>query len=447
MVKNNGDGASKMSSTPTTIMTDALGAFNKAANHAVSATPSFQPLANFIAVAEKQAATLVARAVAEADEARQERDEAVEALNAIKLERKEWQRRVDGWKTSIDKSDMTIDHQNEVIAQLREEASQWKGQLLRHEETSRREAQDWKEQYLKAEQERTRLAARVDELVAEQLSWNTHTNAHNTPYAGRTPYSELPHATSSKRASTATALPTPQRAGGSRSVPPAFDDHEEPQPRKTKAASTKPSSTRADPSQSRTAESQAGPSNPRLPKVKTNGTPVARPSTAPRASMSQTFEPVRVIRRVQAVVEVPVKEESDDEAEGLLSGDSASEYEQPQKSAGRTPSKPKAKRRSSIKSKPTVESDDDDYEPPSRTPARRKPHAEADSEDELALPLGVDDDDDSHSTRRATFSEKNTPQRPRTTAASSRSATNTKKRKLDNDATASRGTATKVAKK
>lgn len=68
---------------------------------------------------------------------------------------------------------MQIEHQNETIAQLREEASQWKGQLLRYEETSRREAQDWKEQYLRAEQERIRLAARVDELVTDQLAVRT----------------------------------------------------------------------------------------------------------------------------------------------------------------------------------------------------------------------------------------------------------------------------------
>lgn len=62
-----------------------------------------------------------------------------------------------------------IKHQTETITQLREEASQWKNQLLRFEETSRREVQDWKEQYLRAEQERFRLSARLDQLIAEQL--------------------------------------------------------------------------------------------------------------------------------------------------------------------------------------------------------------------------------------------------------------------------------------
>lgn len=64
---------------------------------------------------------------------------------------------------------MQMKHQAETIAQLREEVTQWKSQLSRLEETSRREVQDWKEQYLRAEQERSRLSARVDELIAEQL--------------------------------------------------------------------------------------------------------------------------------------------------------------------------------------------------------------------------------------------------------------------------------------
>ncbi len=53
--------------------------------------------------------------------------------------------------------------------QLRAESSQWKSQLLRFEDASRREMQDWKDQYQRAEQERQRLSSRVDELLAEQL--------------------------------------------------------------------------------------------------------------------------------------------------------------------------------------------------------------------------------------------------------------------------------------
>ena len=34
----------------------------------------------------------------------------------------------------------------------------------------RREAQQWREQFLRVDEERTRLSARVDELVLDQLS-------------------------------------------------------------------------------------------------------------------------------------------------------------------------------------------------------------------------------------------------------------------------------------
>ena len=62
-----------------------------------------------------------------------------------------------------------INHHLETIAQLRQEAAQWKNQCLRLEETSRQEATSWKEQFLRVEQERSKLAQRVEELVAEQL--------------------------------------------------------------------------------------------------------------------------------------------------------------------------------------------------------------------------------------------------------------------------------------
>ncbi|KAH8104731.1 hypothetical protein BXZ70DRAFT_922151 [Cristinia sonorae] len=434
------DGHSRMPPTPSSIMSDALAAFSKAANHAIG-------------TAEKHAAAEVARVTAEAEDMRRERDEAVDALNAIRLEKKDWQRRLEGWKTSADKANMTIEHQNETIAQLREEASQWKGQLLRYEDTSRREAQDWKEQYLRAEQERIRLAARVDELVGEQLAWNTHTNANNPAYTAR--YSELPAGMSNTRVSTTAQ----QRPIGSRSVPPTFDEHE-PQPETTrkKSASTKPTGSRGDTSsRPRSPVPVAGPSTSRTPKKKAGAivegraeqTLATRPSAAPRASMSsQQFDTVRVIRRVQAVVEVPVKEESDDDGEGLLSDEDEDEYKSQTKTAqGKTPQKPKARRRSSVKAKKVVSSDDDDYEPDPPPSVRRRQQVDQDSDDELAI--GIEDNrHELYGTQRVVVtSEKNTPQRQRT-ATSTRPSTNTKKRKLDGDTSAAaRGTASKLPRK
>lgn len=91
------------------------------------------------------------------------------------------------------------------------------------------------------------------------------------------------------------------------------------------------------------------------------------------------------------MIEVPVKEESDEGEPGtLLSEYSESEYEpQAKKTPSKAAQKPKARRRSSVKSKkPVVESDDDDdsdvYEDNPTTQTRRRPALE-DSDDELRM--------------------------------------------------------------
>ena len=132
----------------------------------------------------------------------------MKALHEIQLQEMEWQRRVDGWKNSVSPMYLgsyaevsylshphsswvnptqqyvnipllslfscnmkyQIQYQSETIEQLKEEAQQWKGQLVRYEETARKEIQDWKDQFLRAEQERCRLSSRLDELVAEQMA-------------------------------------------------------------------------------------------------------------------------------------------------------------------------------------------------------------------------------------------------------------------------------------
>ena len=48
-------------------------------------------------------------------------------------------------------------HQDELIAQLRQEAQQWKDQCLRLEETLRGEIKAWKDQFLRVDAEHTRL--------------------------------------------------------------------------------------------------------------------------------------------------------------------------------------------------------------------------------------------------------------------------------------------------
>jgi len=52
---------------------------------------------------------------------------------------------------------MQNQHQAELVAQLRQEAQQWKEQCLRLEETLRGEIKAWKDQFLRIDAERTRL--------------------------------------------------------------------------------------------------------------------------------------------------------------------------------------------------------------------------------------------------------------------------------------------------
>jgi hypothetical protein len=58
-------------------------------------------------------------------------------------------------------------HQAELIAQLRQEAQQWKDQCLRLEESLRGEIKSWKDQFLRIDAERTRL---LDQLQLSSSS-------------------------------------------------------------------------------------------------------------------------------------------------------------------------------------------------------------------------------------------------------------------------------------
>ncbi|KIP09646.1 hypothetical protein PHLGIDRAFT_306989 [Phlebiopsis gigantea 11061_1 CR5-6] len=142
--------------SPATLVADAISSLQKA-------------VGNALASVNDQGKAELARAREETEGARREKDDALKQMHAAKLACKEWERRGEVWKAASEKSEMTITHQAETIAQLREEAQQWKNQLLRYEETSRREIQDWKEQYSRAEHERSRLSSRLDQLIAEQV--------------------------------------------------------------------------------------------------------------------------------------------------------------------------------------------------------------------------------------------------------------------------------------
>ncbi|CAL1712707.1 unnamed protein product [Somion occarium] len=255
------------------VLADALSNFSKAANIALAAV-------------EDHARKQVDQANVGLEEARRERDEAIEELRAI-------QRREVDWESNAKSSGLTIKHQAESIARLTEEAQLWKNQLLRLEETFRREIQDWKEQYLRAEQERSRLSARIEELVSEQLL--------NRPHSSKDKLLEIidPSSSTLKRSSTTSALALSQA--------PLDDTEIANVSRKSQPRSTKPANGILDNGRHATE-----PSSSTL--YQDDLTPSRQSSTSRRSVVSS-----RVIRRVHAVVEVPIKEEDDADNTAYLS--------------------------------------------------------------------------------------------------------------------------------
>ncbi|KAG0701385.1 hypothetical protein DFH29DRAFT_567753 [Suillus ampliporus] len=241
---------------PSVILTDALASLNKAVNIAFTSI-------------QDQTRLEVTQASAEAREARRERDEAVKALHELRLEEQVWKQDSGARKAVVEQAELTVKHHLETIAQLRYEAEQWKQQCLRLEDTSRQEATSWKEQFLRVEQERYKLAARVDELIEEQLSHAAQTHASNTPVTTMLRYPNVTASISDPSSSTRFRLP-----------PYASELPDE---------SISASTSRA----------------PKPISAQQLPTPI---SENRRATGDKTKQ--YLIRRVQAVIEVPVKEES-----------------------------------------------------------------------------------------------------------------------------------------
>ncbi|KAM5538714.1 hypothetical protein V8D89_007743 [Ganoderma adspersum] len=262
----------------------------------------------------------------EADRARVERDDALKALHDAQLDAKDLEGREERWKAALDKSDLTIKHQAETITQLRSEVQTWKTQLTRFEESSRQEIDSWKEQYRRAEHERARLSARIEELIAGQLAWNAAAHVYTAPYTPRIGYAEIPEPSASssglttKRASTSHSRRAPgtPRANGH---PPTLDDEDDVP--LTSARRPKANTTRNASQPERRSRAAASPSRAstarRRDAVAATDVPQAGGSRAtPRTPAgAQTSMPPRsqLIRRVTAVIDV--KEEDDEEGEGL----------------------------------------------------------------------------------------------------------------------------------
>ncbi|KAI0771205.1 hypothetical protein BD413DRAFT_551911 [Trametes elegans] len=306
-----------------------------------SSNPVSDALTNLTRAATAALTSVQERAQEDVIQARAERDEALKAFQEAQLEAKDLELREGSWRAALEKSDLTVKHQAETIAQLRNEVGQWKTQLTRLEESSRQEIEDWKEQYRRAEHERSRLSTRIDELIAGQLAWNAAAQAYVPPYTARLAYTEMPEpstsSSGSKRASTSTHTHRP--VGTPRRSARAVLDEVEEMPLPTTARKSRPAGTSGSRNVAHTDRNPASRSR--------GGSPVRHNAgrrndvvsgTIPRASGSRTGprtpavqqSPVQVqsqprqqiIRRVTAIVDVKEEEQSDDleDEESVRSG-------------------------------------------------------------------------------------------------------------------------------
>ncbi|EIW59381.1 uncharacterized protein TRAVEDRAFT_64457 [Trametes versicolor FP-101664 SS1] len=274
-------------------------------------------------------------------QARAERDDALRVAQEARLDAKDLELREEGWRAALDKSDMTIKHQADTIAQLRNEVDQWKTQLTRLEESSRQEIDDWKEQYRRAEHERTRLSARIDELITGQLAWNAAAQVYTTPYAPRIAYTDIAEASTSssgpRRASTVShsRRPVGTPHGGGRAHP---DTDGAPSTSRKPRVAGRAHAERDPQSRSRGGSPTRLITGRRKEQVTVEVPRASGSRTAPRTSIvqhpsppsrdSQVFSAPRqqVIRRVTAFVDVK-EEESDGGLDDQGSARSGSVYE------------------------------------------------------------------------------------------------------------------------
>ncbi|KAL4260378.1 hypothetical protein AB1N83_007211 [Pleurotus pulmonarius] len=172
-------------------------------------------------------------------------------------------------KGLLQQAELTIARQAETISQLRREVAQWKDQ-----------SQNWQEHFLRVEEQRCVLSTRLDEWLGQQSMIAS---------MSQRPPPQDP--SSSSRSRDIDALPTP------RSI-------------KTKT----PNPQRRDPSSPRypaeASTSTSTRSNHALKASKTPHKPIPQPPTAGPSSPSAT-----VIRRVQAVINVPLKDEPESDEE------------------------------------------------------------------------------------------------------------------------------------
>ncbi|RDB17993.1 hypothetical protein Hypma_000831 [Hypsizygus marmoreus] len=360
---------------------------------------------------ENQARSEVARATAEAREARIERDQAVEALHASQLEGQGWKQEVSSCKASLQQAEISIAHQKETLAQLRREANQWKDQ-----------SRNWQEHFLRVEQERCSLSTRIEELVAERLQWSR--------IPATVPITSTHHIVDvTEPASSSSA----KRGSSSLNQPLAYKSAHPPSPPQVDSPSTSISAHKSN----RSAPKPAKISKPKASSSSSGALPPYEATTLTQTPRTHKVSPrspshpeprQTVIRRVQAVINVK-QEESDEE-----SGESEAKDELHEDEVAAQPS------RSARRKRRIVPHDDDEYlsgDEMTRAIAEARGRDFSDRSDDDEDEHASDDEDDElmmgaeenhhelYGTRRIASSKKSSH-----SAGESLSASPNKKRKL-----------------
>ncbi|EPQ54596.1 hypothetical protein GLOTRDRAFT_139144 [Gloeophyllum trabeum ATCC 11539] len=319
------------SNTPSTIISEALATFSRSANLALSTAASEE----------------ATRANARIQELRKERDEAIQKAYDAELE-------IERWKASLAKAELTISHQTETIAELNREVQQWRDQtqLWQNQchnlsETSRGEVQDWKEQFLHAERERVKLMDRLDdiirsqELATQRPPRTPHPRTPNPKTLYPTPHIDGGLPSTSRRVSMPQSAPT----SSSESTLARGSPHESIATRPRTAKANTPGRRRTEiasvsiPTTNGSAKQKAStqaPSTIRPPRARQETQPLPL-SAAHQHSQPPPAQRTHVIRRVQAVVEIPIKEEDDDEESRPSTSGSAPAAEPSASTSGRRP--------------------------------------------------------------------------------------------------------------
>ncbi|EAU85736.2 hypothetical protein CC1G_04953 [Coprinopsis cinerea okayama7 len=332
-----------------------------------------------VADAEGRARSEVASAVAEANEARSQREKALKDQQTAEREAQAWKDEVTTLKAALGQAELTIAHQTdtitqqiESIAQLRREVTQWKDQ-----------SQNWQDHFTRVEQERFALSTRIDELLAERVQWTrTAATSALNPFTS-TPQSRfIPGQSSSSQSadnSRRNAYPSPSRTStnsnkSSQQQPAAESDSATLQP---KEGSTKPRKSLGTGKQpGLTPKSKLNRSSASTP-LKPNALKgeSAQPSTSQIQRSTDgkpTIRETTVIRRVHAVVEVK-REESDDEEE-----EQQPARQQWSQSAAPPPTETSRRRNRMVVEDDDYENDFNEQRPRRRTATRPVNYAESD---------------------------------------------------------------------